>query len=502
LNQTVPPNTGQSPEPQPDDPNHIKPDDSDHIKKNLSSFILEPLLGEMLKDPNEPRDVLLVLNEQYKGGVEGVRKKLPALLKKSGIDPKRIRIQQALPYAFGKLNPFEIKALADLDRQSRLDAKDRYTHHLIHAISKDHEVERCITKSIVTVKADAAQRAFSAFGNGIIWAVVDSGVDKDHLHFSDFGNLDIPAPLKHRDFTVTPEQPHFDPCGHGTHVAGIIAGVNSRANLFQVHEYLDADGKTTKQTLVPLGPISGIAPQTKILSLKALDEKGSGKTSAIIEALQYIQEMNQNGRRIVVHGVNLSLGYDFDPKWYACGESPLCVEVNRLVKSGVVVVVAAGNGGYREWLDRSSRAVATNVVCAINDPGNSDLAITTGATHRDMPHTYGVSYFSSRGPTGDGRSKPDLVAPGERIISCLSSAKKNTMGSDVTTADYFEDSGTSMAAPHVSGAIAAFLSVRREFIGRPEVVKEIFLGSAMDLKRDRYFQGSGLLDLMRALQTI
>jgi subtilisin family serine protease len=152
--------------------------------------------------------------------------------------------------------------------------------------------------------------------------------------------------------------------------------------------------------------------------------------------------------------------------------------------------------------------VATNVVCAINDPGNSDLAITTGATHRDMPHTYGISYFSSRGPTGDGRLKPDLVAPGERIISCLSSAKKDDMKKtvrpnvDITAADYFEDSGTSMAAPHVSGAIAAFLSVRREFIGRPEVVKEIFLRSAMDLKRDRYFQGSGLLDLMRALQTV
>ena len=54
----------------------------------------------------------------------------------------------------------------------------------------------------------------------------------------------------------------------------------------------------------------------------------------------------------------------------------------------------------------------------INDPGNADLAITVGSTHRDMPHVYGVSYFSSKGPTGDGRLKPDLVAPGEKIISC------------------------------------------------------------------------------------
>jgi subtilisin family serine protease len=67
---------------------------------------------------------------------------------------------------------------------------------------------------------------------------------------------------------------------------------------------------------------------------------------------------------------------------------------------------------------------------------------------------------------------------------------------------YVERSGTSMAAPHVSGAIAAFLSVRREFIGRPEVVKETLLGTATDLKRERYFQGRGLVDLMRALQAV
>jgi subtilisin family serine protease len=67
---------------------------------------------------------------------------------------------------------------------------------------------------------------------------------------------------------------------------------------------------------------------------------------------------------------------------------------------------------------------------------------------------------------------------------------------------YREDSGTSMAAPHVSGVIAALLSVRREFIGQAERVKEIFLGTATDLRRDRYFQGHGLVDLMRAIQSV
>jgi len=125
-----------------------------------------------------------------------------------------------------------------------------------------------------------------------------------------------------------------------------------------------------------------------------------------------------------------------------------------------------------------------------------------------MPHLYGVSYFSSRGPTGDGRMKPDLVAPGERIISCAAGLEaqkygtvKDDQGADVR-ALYCEQTGTSMAAPHVSGAIAAFLSVRREFIGQPEQVKEIIVANTIDLRRERKFQGSGLLDLMKTLQAI
>src|SRR5205823_7672082 len=131
-----------------------------------------------------------------------------------------------------------------------------------------------------------------------------------------------------------------------------------------------------------------------------------------------IQRVNSNGRDIKIHGVNLSVGYAFDPLWFACGESPLCVEVTRLVKAGVVVVVAAGNTGYGYEQDFEKGPVAAGQALTINDPGNAELALTVGSTHREMPHRYGVSYFSSKGPTGDGRAKPDLVAPGERILSC------------------------------------------------------------------------------------
>jgi subtilisin family serine protease len=180
-----------------------------------------------------------------------------------------------------------------------------------------------------------------------------------------------------------------------------------------------------------------------------------------------------------------------------------------LVQSGVVVVAAAGNTGYGT-VAAGVRPTKVGLSNTINDPGNADLAITVGATHRDAPYMYGVSYFSSKGPTGDGRLKPDLVAPGERITSCGAGSRLSEALSSAglavpqggAAAFYIEDSGTSMAAPHVSGAIAAFLSIRREFIGRPLEVKRIFLSSASPLGREKYFEGNGLVDLVRAIQSV
>ncbi|MEO7103572.1 MAG: S8 family serine peptidase, partial [Gemmatimonadaceae bacterium] len=186
----------------------------------------------------------------------------------------------------------------------------------------------------------------------------------------------------------------------------------------------------------------------------------------------------------------------------------ICVEVDRLVRSGVVVVVAAGNTGYGDLTSKEGLTSA-GLSLTINDPGNAALAITVGATHRDSPHTYGVSYFSSKGPTGDGRMKPDLVAPGERITSCAAGPhldEMKTLLSDVPAkqiaAAYIDDSGTSMAAPHVSGAVAEFLSIRQEFIGRPEEIKRILMDTATSLGREPYFQGRGLVDVMRAIQSV
>ncbi len=447
-------------------------------------------------------------------------------------------------YVFAELLGVEIAELVRADKNrihereltvERGDVRRVSPCQAIFHIWPDFEISPLINRSISTVKADAAHNAFGAFGEGIVWAVIDSGIDGSHPHFKRYGNLQLGEDqdaLRHRDFTVSKEQdekPLADRYGHGTHVAAIIGGemTQKEGTIEADVRYRDEMGQPQNKQVVIKPSISGMAPKCKLVSIKVLDDKGhdpgretpKGRVSNIIAAIDYIQDVNGYGRRIRIHGVNMSVGYDFEPRWFACGQSPLCVEVDRLVKSGVVVVVAAGNTGYASTLV-DNKPVASGMDLTINDPGNADLAITVGATHRDMPHVYGVSYFSSKGPTGDGRLKPDLVAPGEKIISADSTQRRQALNLGVNTppADtggdsdsekygpnhgkYREDTGTSMAAPHVSGVIAAFLSARGEFIGRPEQVKQIFCSAATDLRRERYFQGNGLVDLMRSIQSI
>ena len=512
------------PEPHGDD------EDQRRIVDNLTSTVITvPLLRMMAQEDQEghgsPRayDLIIDLNLQFVEGREAARdwvvNRVEALLAKRQKPALGLRKQSKYSspqYVFARLDAAAIRELALLN--SRYVSPSGIAQRPIFRIWPDFPVRPFINKSISTVKADAGRIAFSAAGKDIVWAVIDSGIQGDHPHFALHKNLELDGPLEHEDFTGG-NKPLEDNFGHGTHVAGILcgeqiaqdakAGAPSSSN--QICAYSrrrDENGDISYQPVV-LEKISGMAPQCKLVSLKVLDDSGDGQASNLIAALAYIQEMNSHGRYLHIHGINMSLGYPYDAEWFACGQSPLCIEVNRLVQSGVVVVVAAGNTGYGFVKSQALGAVSAGISLTINDPGNAEQAITVGATHRDMPHVYGVSYFSSKGPTGDGRIKPDLVAPGEKILSCAAGrmrdsmqGKTDTSGKPVGNFDYVEDSGTSMAAPHVSGVIAAFLSVRREFIGQPEQVKKIFLSSATDLNRDRNFQGCGLVDLMRAIQSI
>jgi subtilisin family serine protease len=268
---------------------------------------------------------------------------------------------------------------------------------------------------------------------------------------------------------------NYEPPGHdhGTHVAGIIGG-----------EWLASDpGSPTTDSLI------GICPTINLYDLRALDANGRGDEFAITAALQFVRYLNDHSNLQVIHGVNLSLSLTANVRNYAIGKTPVCNEAERLMSSGVVVVAAAGNDGQATYATAEGAQPGFRTV-AITDPGNAESVITVGATHRFAPHTYGVSYFSSRGPTGDGRPKPDLVAPGEKIWA------------PVPGPDFKAKDGTSQAAAHVSGAAAMLMSRNQELIGQTQRIKEALMSSATDLGRERYFQGAGVVDVLRAMQAL
>jgi subtilisin family serine protease len=461
-----------------------------------------------------PLPVVFELNVRHRAGLSQAFDEFMAIWDADW--PKPVRIAEIYMRVDLSLNQVRTLVQADISAHSQPD--DR----AIYRAWPDFPVRPLIDASVTTVKADAARRSYDAAGRDIVWAVVDSGIDHRHPHFQAHENLIGEVKELHRDFTVAEKdgKPVFggalsDDFGHGTHVAGIIAGglvhrIDPAGQPMPTPRVIesvqnptdDRQMDTRIRKVSPITRLSGIAPYTKLVSLKVLDAQGRGGSMNVIRALEHVRrEINGQSKIMRVHGVNLSVGYEFDAKWFACGQSPLCVEVDRLVRSGVVVVVAAGNTGYGT-VGAQQRRTNVGLTMTINDPGNAQLAITVGSTHRYMPHTYGVSYFSSKGPTGDGRRKPDLVAPGERITSCAAGAQLTAVQGTPGEAVYVEDSGTSMASPHVSGVIAAFLSIRREFIGQPEEIKKIFTETATTLGREAYFQGAGLVDLMRAIQSV
>ncbi len=341
----------------------------------------------------------------------------------------------------------------------------------IHRIWRNTRKHALIAASLGRLRIDAARRTYQASGRGIDWAVLDTGVRADHPHFARHANI-----VAHWDCTQRgrPVQDQgFDDNGHGTHVAGIIAG----------------------EWGPPEGPdrYCGMAPEAHLHVYKVLRD-GEGDDSWIIKALDHVAQMNESAGRLAIHGINLSLGGPFDAENYACGHSPLCKELRRLWQQGVLVCVAAGNEGL-VTVTTAGGDLDVNLDLSIGDPANLEECIAVGSVHRDEPERYGVSYFSSRGPTADGRPKPDVVAPGERIVSCDAYFDAGGKPRD----PYVEMSGTSMACPHVSGLLAAFLSVRGEYRQRPDEVKRLLLAQCTDLGRDRYHQGAGLPDLVKML---
>jgi subtilisin family serine protease len=434
--------------------------------------VLEPRYGAVGETPHELEEreanqpeALRTLEGRVTRLAGDVRALIRKHNKKEAVEAARV--QELRKYVAAHLTPSEIQDLGNRPKELH-----------VYAVWRSAKKRKLLNRSHGPLSADAARQSYSADGRGIRWAVLDTGCRSDHPHFNstEFGTtvedvLDCTTNSR-RPVSIANKK-RGDRDGHGTHVSGIIAG----GGTFAGNSYF------------------GIAPRAKLIVYKVLDDNGVGEDAWIIKAIDDIWRRNQNEPCTKIHGVNLSLGGQFDATVYGCGFSPICKDLRDLWRQGVIVCVAAGNEGQIE-VSTADGSFDLNTQLSIGDPANLEECIAVGSVNTDKPHFYGVSYFSSRGPTADGRRKPDVVAPGERITSCNSNFKPGGKGDK---APYRPDSGTSMACPHVSGFLAAFLSVRREYIGRPDEVKEVLLRTCADIGRDRYHQGHGIPNLMRML---
>jgi subtilisin family serine protease len=323
-------------------------------------------------------------------------------------------------------------------------------------------------------------------GQSIGIAVLDSGIYLKHNLVKNFPGR--PGVVYNKDFTGA-KIVDADPYGHGTHVASLAVG--------------DADAG-----LLTNGAYDGIAPRANLLNLRVLDNNGRGLSSYVIAAIDWCIA---NKATYNIRVINLSLGA---PARDSYRVDPLCLAVRRAVNAGIVVVASAGNNG--------KAADGSKLYGMINSPGIEPSAITVGAAN-----TYGtnvrsddrVASFSSRGPTRgyttngngirvyDNLLKPDLVAPGNRLIAaCADNAylPSNYPTLIATTSGPAPDqllylSGTSMSAPTVAGAVALMLQANPNLT--PNLVKAILMFSAQLIPNANTFdQGAGLLNVDGAVR--
>jgi len=349
--------------------------------------------------------------------------------------------------------------------------------HISH-IELDRAIVGTLERTGATIGATAVRQEFGYDGSGVGIAVIDSGITSWHDDLTGGG-----SPQRVDTFVdfVSGRDTAYDDYGHGTHVAGIIAGNG-----------MDSSGAR-----------AGIAPNARLIVLKALDGTGTGYVSDVIAAMHYVLVKRA---ALNIRVVNLSVATGV---YESYDDDPLTRAAQRLVKAGVVVVAASGNYGH----DSQGRIVYGGVTA----PGNAPWVLTVGASsHMGTADRSDdrIAGFTSRGPTAiDLAAKPDLLAPGVGIesLSDPASAFYTTQspylleGTVPTTyLPYLSQSGTSMAAPVVSGTVALMLQANPSLT--PNQVKAILQYTAQVYPRyDPLTEGAGFLnakgavDLARAI---
>ena len=345
----------------------------------------------------------------------------------------------------------------------------------VKRIHRDRETEAFVARTAAAIGAKNVHAQYGYNGAGVGVAVIDSGITPWH------DDLSVAAGQGQRvvafvDF-VNGQTQKYDDWGHGTHVSGIIAGNGYDST----------------------GARQAIAPGASIISLKALDGEGKGRISYIIAALDWaIANKTQYNIRVI----NMSLGAGVFESYHT---DPLTLAAKRAVDAGIVVVAAAGNMG--------KAANGQPQYGAIGAPGNAPWVLTVGASstmgtidRRDDT----MALYSSRGPTMiDFGAKPDLVAPGSGTVSLseqnslfyttkaayLVAGKRTGLG----YLPYLTLSGTSMAAPVVSGTVALMLQANPSLT--PNMVKAILQYTAQVYTGYNYLtQGAGFLNTLGAVR--
>ena len=330
-------------------------------------------------------------------------------------------------------------------------------------VSVDHVVKATATVTDFYDQAVMAPYAWSSnlSGTGIGIAVIDSGINsgKDFSLSSGAGSR-----IVYSQNFVSGQTSVSDLYGHGTHVAGILAGNG-----------MNSKGANFRKTFM------GVADNANLINLRVLDQNGSGNDSTVIAAIDKAISLKT---KYNIRVINLSLGR---PVFESYKLDPLCLAVEAAWKAGIVVVVAAGNDGRDNWHDIEGYGT-------ISAPGSDPLAITVGAMKPMGTATRAddqIASYSSKGPTMlDHIVKPDIVAPGNMAISVLASSTATLVKANPANvvalssyssgktgaSSYFTLSGTSMATPVVSGAVALLLQKNAKLT--PDQVKARLMRTA------------------------
>ncbi len=342
------------------------------------------------------------------------------------------------------------------------------------------------------VEADLAAAQYGLDGTGVGVAVIDSGI----AAHPDLNDANGNSRVVYSQSFVAGDSTTGDKYGHGTHVSGLIGGTGASSGAGNGYS----------------GTYAGMAPNVNLINLRVLDQNGSATDSEVIAAIdQAITLQSKYNIRVL----NLSLGR---PVFESYTLDPVCQAVEAAWRAGIVVVVAAGNDGR-------DKSLGTNGFATIGAPANDPAVITVGSMRTMLTSTRvddAIASYSSKGPTLlDHIVKPDLVAPGNRLVSLRASG--STLDTEYPQFEvnptsgrglYYQMSGTSMATPVVSGTVALMLQqnptltpdqvkarlMKTAWKGAPTYTTALDnFGNSYNNEYDIFTYGAGYLDVETAL---